>query len=615
MDLKDLLNAYKKQISEAIMQGSPEHLKKLQGMLDDTKPGSSDHSQIRHAISSMFGDKHIPAKYRNVKEEVELEENYSIKRTKEKKSTSAHPDGKPIHHILHKGEVVGTIEPYSAYKEKRKPGSRIVQSRTNVTKYSVHFHAGKGPTKSADMPLYHKLHHSSPKSALQSAEKVHSDWLKKNESVELEEQSMTFQDAEKLKGKHLVAADRHKKSGNSKGYAAHTAVVSKFEDAYDRHGTGVIPAGRILSASQKAFKDHPHSSMKESIELDEAVEVSHDRYMRSHGKKARDSGVGQWMFTHKEKGDVNYKDDKEVHALTARFADAKKSAKQWAKKHGHSRVYVMESVDDDFARDQGGSGSAAPRGTVRKLKRENGWWAKNRAGTMKIFDSESKAKRFAMTKESVAVDNVMEKAEQLDELSPSTLKSYMKKAGKSERDLEKQDKKVSSALNKVRSAVGKKSAAADTAHRATTQAQHSRAGTQYRAADKQIKDTSDLVKQKSNIQRKLANRMDGMARASDKLQKESTNIQEQSQKVEIPKSLYNTIAKAHGDGSRGTTGGAITRTPKGNLKYKGARHLYKDDKTGASVAQTYSHPEHGIATIELHYHPDGEKTYHMFKKP
>jgi hypothetical protein len=89
---------------------------------------------------------------------------------------------------------------------------------------------------------------------------------------------MTFQNAEKLKNRHLVAMDHHKKSGNSKGYAAHSMVVRKFEDAYDRHGTGVIPVGRILSASQKAFKDHPHSGMKESVELDEVSDKMLDRY-------------------------------------------------------------------------------------------------------------------------------------------------------------------------------------------------------------------------------------------------------------------------------------------------------------------------------------------------
>jgi hypothetical protein len=91
------------------------------------------------------------------------------------------------------------------------------------------------------------------------------------EEVELDEQAMTFQNAEKLKSKHLVAMDHHKKNGNSKGYVAHSMVVRKFEDAYDRHGTGVIPAGKILAASQKAFKDYPHPNMEESVELSEDI--------------------------------------------------------------------------------------------------------------------------------------------------------------------------------------------------------------------------------------------------------------------------------------------------------------------------------------------------------
>jgi hypothetical protein len=62
------------ELDEAIMQGSKEHLEKLKGMLDKAKPGSSDHSQIRHAISSMFGAEHIPDKHKKMSEEVELDE-------------------------------------------------------------------------------------------------------------------------------------------------------------------------------------------------------------------------------------------------------------------------------------------------------------------------------------------------------------------------------------------------------------------------------------------------------------------------------------------------------------------------------------------------------------
>lgn len=85
---------------------------------------------------------------------------------------------------------------------------------------------------------------------------------------------------------------------------------------------------------------------KESVDLEEAVTISHDRFERSHGTKAKDKGPARWMFTSKRFGDVNHKDEKEFHeAPHGSFADAKKSAKVWAKKHGHDTAYVMESVE------------------------------------------------------------------------------------------------------------------------------------------------------------------------------------------------------------------------------------------------------------------------------
>jgi len=97
-----------------------------------------------------------------------------------------------------------------------------------------------------------------------------------------------------------------------------------------------------------SLKETIFSMMNEALEnMEEAIEVRHDRYMRSHGKKARDSGGGSssWMFTHKNMGDVNVNDKKEVHTAQGKFADAKKSAQAWAKEHGHSSVYVMEEVE------------------------------------------------------------------------------------------------------------------------------------------------------------------------------------------------------------------------------------------------------------------------------
>jgi len=83
----------------------------------------------------------------------------------------------------------------------------------------------------------------------------------------------------------------------------------------------------------------------EEVELDEAV-VDHERYERSHGKKA--SGNGTWMFTNKPRGPLaDYDDETKVHRYNGKFGDAKKSAIEWAKKHGHHTAYVMEETELD----------------------------------------------------------------------------------------------------------------------------------------------------------------------------------------------------------------------------------------------------------------------------
>jgi len=95
-----------------------------------------------------------------------------------------------------------------------------------------------------------------------------------------------------------------------------------------------------------SLKETIFSMMYEALEnMDEAVEVRHDRYMRSHGKKAS-GGSGMWMFTHKDRGDVDYNNKKEVHTAQGKFSDAKKSAQAWAKENGHHSVYVMEAIEE-----------------------------------------------------------------------------------------------------------------------------------------------------------------------------------------------------------------------------------------------------------------------------
>lgn len=79
-------------------------------------------------------------------------------------------------------------------------------------------------------------------------------------------------------------------------------------------------------------------------------------------------------------------------------------------------------------------------------------------------------------------------------------------------------------------------------------------------------------------------------------------------KVEIPKSRYLTLLKMHGPKK-------VERTPKGEMQYRGAEHVTHNKDADTSITQTYSHPDHSIATIEKHTHnPTGKVTYYMHKK-
>lgn len=138
-----------------------------------------------------------------------------------------------------------------------------------------------------------------------------------------------------------------------------------------------------------------------------------------------------------------------------------------------------------------------------------------------------------------------EEVEQIDELSPKTLKSYSDKANKSLDRLEKQRDTVGKSMSKTTTAIGKRSAAEKSAHAATTQAQHNKATAAYRAADKGAKKSlaghSDLVKQHSQLTKKINKRMDGIDRAYDKMH-EAVELDEISKKT-----LGNYVRKAADD--------------------------------------------------------------------
>lgn len=96
--------------------------------------------------------------------------------------------------------------------------------------------------------------------------------LFRSEEVELDEDTMPSNVASRLSDRHFTAAFSHKKNGNMKGYAAHLKVANRIEDAVIRAGSHMpIKSKQIETASDKAFKEHPHRAVKtEEVELDEA---------------------------------------------------------------------------------------------------------------------------------------------------------------------------------------------------------------------------------------------------------------------------------------------------------------------------------------------------------
>lgn len=157
--------------------------------------------------------------------------------------------------------------------------------------------------------------------------------------------------ASRNKGSHMGAANYN--------YLASLKNQSHVENHYEKtvlpilkkHGYPAPPEGPGASGNQKYHdaiqetikkwkNERRVSDVKESTkDLDEGL--MHNRYMRSHGKKAR--GTGSWAFTTKEYGSPK---ENEMHFTSGHksLSDAHKEA---ATKLGTKHLYVMEEVELD----------------------------------------------------------------------------------------------------------------------------------------------------------------------------------------------------------------------------------------------------------------------------
>jgi len=93
---------------------------------------------------------------------------------------------------------------------------------------------------------------------------------------------------------------------------------------------------KLQSKAKQVF-----DAVRDGMGIDEDINegVKHDRYMRSHGKKA--SGSGGWFFTTKAMGEPS---DDEVFSGNGKLSDIAKQAQ----KHFKTKdIYVMENLDSE----------------------------------------------------------------------------------------------------------------------------------------------------------------------------------------------------------------------------------------------------------------------------
>lgn len=289
---------------------------------------------------------------------------YQLVRTKEKVSTAAHPDGKHVHEIHHGGKKIGSVVPYHASVDKKKPGSRIVTSRKASTKYQVKFDQGHGP-ESYKIEMYHKMGHATPTSAFESGVKVHSGWKSQNESVSVDEGFTTSDlstwkaNAEKRglvvrsavhpetgeSDKYHTAKD---KQGNHRGhfevgkggklqeaehpYHAQMRQSHAMQDLYHAKPNSVLKIDpktgkRVWAATGKPFDEH-EPSIKEA---DESM------YVKAARDEKRKAGPGEYHVTDHE-GNKTHKEPFKTSTAAIRHADQRET------KTG--RVHTVHHVKD-----------------------------------------------------------------------------------------------------------------------------------------------------------------------------------------------------------------------------------------------------------------------------
>lgn len=134
---------------------------------------------------------------------------------------------------------------------------------------------------------------------------------------------------------------KYQKVGNAK--VTKESVAESYTGRETKDGTWRVFKTGDAVAVAGPFKSKEEASawIKKQSSVTEAVTLDYSRYMRAHGKKPRDAGMGSstWMFTTAEFGNPS---EDEIFQFQGSFADAKKAAAKWAKSQSEYRFYVME---------------------------------------------------------------------------------------------------------------------------------------------------------------------------------------------------------------------------------------------------------------------------------
>jgi len=170
-------------------------------------------------------------------------------------------------------------------------------------------------------------------------------------------------------------------------------------------------ARNIVKAKMSGGKNYNDLAVSQKVAIDKRVEKKKSLISKIAKRQLKD--VRKAEIERVKKMRSSKKEEYDINEQFELFMEAKKIENDpcWdgyemigkKKKNGKEvpNCVPKESVDPDdvFMKDQGGSGNSAANGTVKKIKNKNVsgdfWWAKNKSGTMKIFDNEKKAKRFA----------------------------------------------------------------------------------------------------------------------------------------------------------------------------------------------------------------------------